>query len=245
LTSAIVPAASELNAQQDRAKLLKLYKLGSKYLIFMSTPIACFVVIYAKEIIGVWVGEGFTQSVVVLQILAVGYFFNLVSGTASTIAQGMGRPDLERKYGIAMAILNLCLSLYFIIQIGLYGAALGSALALGLCSLYFMFLFHNLIQEHLRSFLSLFVWPVSLSAASGVLTWMLFHAVFPELPGQDRMLHALFLAGQMVVYMAAYLVMIWKSHYFKGDEITQLLHKIPWMQGITRRWRHEKQHSQV
>ena len=58
-------------------------------------------------------GEGYGKAALVIQILALGYFTNLVSGAASSIAVGIGKTEFEMRYGILTSILNLFLSIMF------------------------------------------------------------------------------------------------------------------------------------
>ncbi len=232
LTSAIVPAASELDTQKNRFALVNLHLRGAKYLIFLSTPLVCFVIIHGAALIRVWVGPGFEKSVGVLQFLALGYYLNLVSGTASTIAMGMGRPDLEMRYGIVMACLNLALSLILIMTIGFYGAALGSALSLAAGSLYFMVLFHHLIDLPFGRFLRLFLWPLTASIAALFSTALLLQGMAPTFPDAGRGGLALFLGTTAVLFGLLYLLFLRFASYFERDELLPLLQKLPWSRAV-------------
>ncbi len=244
LTSAIVPAASELDTRENHRALCKLHLLGSKYLVSCSLPLAAFVVLHARPMIHVWVGPGFEPASVVLQLLAVGYFLNLVSGTASTIAIGMGRPGLEMRYGVVMAILNLGFSLFWIWVVGLYGAALGSALALGCGSLYFLYLFHGLIEQPLGSFVRLFRAPLAAALLAALLTVWVGSGLstFGEL---SRWQGGMQLVGRLALFAAVYLLAIWRMGYFSRDEVTPVLGKIPWFQRRAERWDHGNEQRQI
>jgi O-antigen/teichoic acid export membrane protein len=244
LTSAIVPAASELDTRENRPALCRLHLLGSKYLVFSSLPLAAFVLLHARQMIFVWVGPGFEPASVVLQLLAVGYFLNLVSGTASTIAMGMGRPGLEMRYGVVMAILNLGFSLFWIWAIGLYGAALGSALALGCGSIYFVYLFHRLIEQPLGSFVRLFRAPLAAVILAALLTF-LAGGWFSTSGEVSRLYGGMQLVGRLALFAAVYLLSIWRMAYFARDEMTPVLGKIPWLQRSADRWVHGNEQRQI
>ncbi len=232
LTSAIVPAASELDTRKNRFALINLHLRGSKYLIFLSTPLACFVILHAAPLIRLWVGPGFEKSVGVLQFLALGYYLNLVSGTASTIAMGMGRPDLEMRYGIVMASLNLVLSLILIVTVGFYGAALGSVLSLAVGSFYFMHLFHRLIGLPLGRFLKLFLWPMAASFVALFSIGVLLQGTMPSFPEAGRGDLALFLGADAVGFGLLYLLLLHFAAYFERDELLPLLQKLPWGRAV-------------
>ncbi len=244
VTSAIVPAASELKTKRNLGALKRLHLQGSRYLIFLSVPLVFFIVLHSRQIILAWVGPGFERSVFVLRVLAVGYFLNLVSGTASTIALGMGRPDLEMRYGIVMALMNLCLSIVLIRTVGVYGAALGSAVSLGLCSFYFMVLFHRLIGQPFRSFLRLFLWPLSVSVPAGFLTDILFRISPVAGLAGTRVGLLLLLGGKFVFFGLIYLGVMGRVSYFEKEEISLLAGRIfRTFRGLS--WTHEKRHNQI
>lgn len=245
ITSAIVPAASELDTKKERDALKSLYFRGSKYLIFLSTPLVCFIILFASDIISVWMGSGFGKSAAVLQILAVGYYLNLVSGAASTIAMGMGRTDLEMKYGVLMAVLNLFFSIYLILKMGFYGAALGSAVSLGVGSLYYMHLFHGMLEQPIRKYFRLFTSPVAASAASSFVAAVFSRAVHVLHPGSGRVEMMLFLGCEFVLFVLVYLsLMLWTA-YFERKEIVLVAQKIPLVGTAYERWMHGRQHGQV
>ena len=100
MVSAFVPAAFEIETKNGKSFLNEFYLRGSKYLILVSAPILYFLITNASLIMLAWMGKGYGKAVLVIQILAVGYFANLVSGAASSIAIGVAKTKFEMKYSI-------------------------------------------------------------------------------------------------------------------------------------------------
>src|SRR5260370_26445818 len=63
-------------------------------------------------------------------VLSLGYYLNLVSGMANSVAVGIGKPELEMRRSLLAGSANLALSAALIPPLGVAGAPLGTALAL-------------------------------------------------------------------------------------------------------------------
>ncbi|HDL00916.1 MAG TPA: hypothetical protein ENH23_01620, partial [candidate division Zixibacteria bacterium] len=162
LISAFVPAISEIEARNGKDYLKEFYLRGSKYLIFVSIPVLFFMITNASLIMLTWMGEGYEKAALVIQILAVGYFMATVTGVASSITVGVARTELDMKFGIFMAVLNLFLSIILIIKIGFIGVVIGTTISLTIASFFFMKMFHNYLgSSPLSGFIQLFYKPLT------------------------------------------------------------------------------------
>lgn len=165
IVSAILPAASEIEANGDKKSLGELYNRSSKYISLISVPLLFFVLFMAHGIIRVWLGEGFELSAVTLQILMLGYFANIMTFPGSQIATGLGKPGYVMKSSIIAAVLNLILSVVLIIKIGYLGAAIGTSIAMMMAAGYFIFTLHrHLGIKNLVFFKNIFISPAGASA---------------------------------------------------------------------------------
>src|SRR5260370_36026531 len=63
-------------------------------------------------------------------VLALGYYLNVVSGMANSVAVGIGKPELEMRRSLLAGSANLSLSAALIPLVGFAGAPLGTTLAL-------------------------------------------------------------------------------------------------------------------
>lgn len=119
----IFPVSSELHASNKQA-LVDFFKKSLGYsLILMALP-TLLLVIFARDILLFWVGPDFMQSVLVLQLLAIGAFFSALSWIFGTLIQGTGHPKLVTIWGVALLPVEL-LTMYFLMKnIGLIGAAI-------------------------------------------------------------------------------------------------------------------------
>jgi O-antigen/teichoic acid export membrane protein len=145
LISAVLPAASELEADMKREKLCSLYFRTMKYMVLLGLPILFLTMGLARPFMDLWLGKGFEKSVLTLQILMMGYFFNILTGPGFTILNGMGKPQYGMRSSIFASAVNLILSVILIIKMGYYGAVIGTAVSMILAALYFIAMFHRVM----------------------------------------------------------------------------------------------------
>ena len=126
----IFPAASELDAKQDKNALQALFIRGSKYTTAAFLSVVIPVIILSKPILTVWMGHDFASMYLVLWILLAGLFFNINHLVSLQVLQGMGKIRKVMILHVVWAISNLALSIILVQKIGLVGIALGTTLPL-------------------------------------------------------------------------------------------------------------------
>jgi O-antigen/teichoic acid export membrane protein len=211
LTS-IIPASSELQTVGDRERIVRLFYRGSRYLLAAAIPIGVFTFFNAPLVMQTWLGTGYNQAAVILRILIVGYSFNAAAGMGLFIALGIGRADMEMKYGIMVTVLNLFFSILFIIKWGLYGAALGSTLALIVSIVFFMGIFHRYLQRTPWQYYRLFVKPFGLSAGLALLNFALLNLLGIKVDGRVPGLTLLLV--ESVLFFGSYVFLLFRVSYF-------------------------------
>ena len=139
----VLPAASELNALRDEARMKELFYRTHKYLALCGVPAVCYVVAISSRFVDLWIGPSMKMIALPLSVLLVVNFFNLATGPGFLLLAGKG----EMKPGIQSAMLgvgiNLVLSLGLIYKFGFAGAVLGTSASLIIASVFFMYLFHR------------------------------------------------------------------------------------------------------
>jgi O-antigen/teichoic acid export membrane protein len=176
LISAAMPAASALGALGDRTRLWGFYLTGTRLLVFAATPILVVTLAGAGPILLAWTGIDALEARQAIWVLAVGYYLNLVSGMANSVAVGIGKPELEMRRSLLVAATNLALSAGLIPLVGFPGAPLGTAIALGVGSVYLIRAFNAEFGQPFRTILGLFRAPLlaaipAAAAAIVLLQW--------------------------------------------------------------------------
>jgi len=162
LLSAIIPAASDLDARGDEERLRRLYLLSSKYVCALTIPLVAFCAGSAGALLRTWMGTvpHLDVSAWVLRVLAVGYLANVIPGAAASIALGKGRPDVQMKAGIIAMVSNLLLTVALVLSIGFYGIPLATALSMFLSCAWFLAAMRPLVGVGLTELVRVSVlWP--------------------------------------------------------------------------------------
>lgn len=120
----IFPAFSYCS--KDNSGILnEIFSRSLKYLLFVMTPAAVFFFVFAKDVLGLWLGNEFAvQSTILFQILTIAFFFNAFAYIPFTAVQGLGRADLKAKLDMVLAPIFIALLYILIRAFGLNGAGL-------------------------------------------------------------------------------------------------------------------------
>jgi O-antigen/teichoic acid export membrane protein len=227
LVSALVPASAEIFAKGDKEGLSRLYFRGSKYLFAVSAPLFLFILVCSDLIVNVWVGPKYQLASSVIRILSIGYFFNLITGVASSLALGVGKPEFEMKYGILMSILNFSLSLILIIKFGFYGVLVGTAFSLTVGSLYFFHLFHGYTKEPLKN-----LWSWIKKPLGGAFLLSVMFYIFNQLTNvivltNHRFTGFLLLGVEFIIFLIFYFLFLIKLDFWDEYDKNLLKEKFP------------------
>lgn len=151
LISAIIPAAAALDAKGDHAKMRELYLRGLRYLAVSGIPLVVFVFFTAPVIMFAWIGPGCGNAVLAIRILAPAYAINYLTGMATTVAQGAGKPQFQMRAALLHLFLCIPLSIVCAITYGFPGIIGATAFSLSVSSLYFTVVFHENFGYPLKS----------------------------------------------------------------------------------------------
>ena len=211
MVSALIPATSELGARNDRAKILQTYLLASKYVAMLTIALVAFLLLEARSVLTFWLGSGFENSVILVQILAIGYGANILGGAASQTGAGVGRPEFDMRSTIVLAVLNPIFGILLVQQFGAAGAAAGTTLAFVISTIYLLVTFH-------RNYIGNSVWPILqdvylrkiAAAAFANLAVLGFHSVAPQLAAWEtvRYLVPVKIAADFGVFAPVYIVLL-------------------------------------
>ena len=184
LASTLFPAFSALTASPDLFRVTRLYSRSFKYLLLLLGPVVVLLVLFAGDILTLWMGAAFArQTTIVLQILACGVFLNCFAHIPFGLLQSHGRPDLAAKVLLVELPLYLPLAWFLVRHWGIPGAAAGWTMRVAVEALVFGLLVSKVhaLEPHafvvhgvLKSLLGVTALGVALTAAK---------FVFREAPG--------------------------------------------------------------
>jgi len=160
-----------------------------------------------------WMGGNYEKSVLVIQILAPCYLINLLSGVGTSMALGLGKPELQMKAGLLQLILNIILSIILVIVIGFAGIVIATLISLSLSSIWFMEMFHKHMGYSLLDFVKkTFVLPLIVSIFAGCTILGLNYTInLLNLPS-NRLLNLTILTAEAVIFMLVYILAILRTN---------------------------------
>jgi len=225
MNPAIMPAASELHSIKNKERLFSLYNRASKYLSIITIPLLFFIVTTAPIIISFWMGPGFERSVLALRFLMIGFMINILTGVGTSIARGIGRPHLEMKYELWVAVSNIVLSLILIIKIGFIGALIGTSVSLIIFSIYFMVIFHRqvLANSYLKFAKEIYSTPVLLSSSLCLLIYFVNLLLNNNFRIQGRIAYFTVLLVDILIFGILYSILVFKLRFLNMKEVKTII----------------------
>jgi len=134
------PATSEYWANDNHSALQTMIGKSMKYTTCVLLPIGLGVGFFAREIITLIFGGGFSYAVLPLQILIVGTVaFGVMKSIGGSVT-GIGRPDIALKIVGISATTNVVLNFLLIPTYGIVGAAVATTVSLFVASLVGIFI---------------------------------------------------------------------------------------------------------
>lgn len=226
MLSAILPAASEIEAKQDGESLERLYVRGSKYLALVASPIMFFLVVGAPLLMRAWMGTGYELSVLAIQALGLGHLVHLFAGVGTAIAKGIGKPEYETRYTLLLLILQITLGIGLVIKMGFLGMLIATPISLIVSSLYFMIIFHGLLKMSFTQFtIDVYLKPVGACLLAGACFFIMNCVLSQFFVLQSRMASIGVLGLGGFVFTGVYFGLLWHSRYL--DEYDKRLITLP------------------
>jgi O-antigen/teichoic acid export membrane protein len=226
LLQGLLPAAAELEAQRDRARLLRLYVKSSRYLVALAFPLAAFSILEAEPIMRVWLGAGdHTSAAMALRMLTLAYLFHLLMEAALAMARGIGVVQYEMRALLVTAAMNVALSLVLIVHYGLTGALIGTTASMIVGYALFMRLFHryvsfsiaDLVKEvYLVPFVGVAVAAAAVAAAGYSFGWL-----EPSIDA-SRIAALLPVLLKGLLFVSLYGAVVWKRGYIAVSDVILL-----------------------
>jgi O-antigen/teichoic acid export membrane protein len=113
---AVKPAVSDLDARGDTARMKEIAFLTQKYTLLMIIPSCCFLVVMAREFLGVWVGAKIRDAAVldmmasIMAIMAVAQAVRMAQHSNYIVLVGRGYHKIFGVFTISTAVIFIILA---------------------------------------------------------------------------------------------------------------------------------------
>ena len=154
------------------------------------------------------------ESILVVQIVTLGYYANLSTGVATGVAVGMGRPEYEMRFGVLLGILSAALSIGLVQTIGFFGPAIAISISLTISAVYFYKLFHGFLGRPLGTFMrSMYSIPLTAGGIAATVILGLQAVLLPAVDSHSRIVSFSVLCGEGVLFVGLYVFMVMRTTY--------------------------------
>jgi len=124
----VAPKFANAFAKNNLAKVNELALTSSKSMLVIATPILIFMLVLPDFLMSLF-GENFIVAAPILQILAIGQFINVISGSVGYLLNMTGHEKDFRNIVLISGPLALILAFILTKHFGLYGAAYATAIS--------------------------------------------------------------------------------------------------------------------
>jgi len=121
----------------ERLQVILLH--GTRFSLAMVLPVCTLLGLFAEQIVSLWVGPRFNDSVPIIRILAVIVIVRVGNSTAMSLLRGGGKHRVLTASNLTIAIANVVLSVILVQRYGLIGVALGTLIPLAVVCVFVLF----------------------------------------------------------------------------------------------------------
>jgi O-antigen/teichoic acid export membrane protein len=243
MMSALIPAAAHLDAQQDVARLTRMYVRGTKYVAAVAVPLSAYVAGGAGLLMTAWQGDGaqFAVAIGVLRVIAAGYLANILPGPGVAVSLGMGRAEIQMYSGIVSMTTNIALTIGLVLLFGFWGVPAGTVLSMVISWAWFARAMRGAIgvgpaqlwREALRGPVTAAVFPMAAMAACDIVSAGI----------NSRVAAAGILIAATPIFAGLYLAMLRRQSSFDDADLDFLgnvlqLRRVPGFSAWSRPLRH-------
>lgn len=146
LNSIFSPMIANLYQRGETERLEELFKVSTKWGIYLSIPIFLFVCFASQEIMIGLFGDEYAAGAFPLILLTTGQMVNVSTGAVGFILIMTGHEQVWLKISMISFILNMILNVILIPRLGLIGAAIATAIAISALYLGGLFAVKHLVD---------------------------------------------------------------------------------------------------
>jgi len=134
INATIGPIIADLSNKGRTDEIALLFKTSTRWIVTLILPMVLICVLFAKNLVGLF-GTDFSESSLILVILACAYLIAAGTGSVGVILNMTGKQDIEMVNTFCMLLLNIALNVWLIQVYGVVGAAIAAGLSIGLINI--------------------------------------------------------------------------------------------------------------
>jgi len=198
----LIPLASSAQARNEAGELSGTVLNGARWSLLLSLPISTGLVVFAKPLMRVWMGQEYA-SLPLLAILAATHFVSLSQTGPICILTGLNRHGIAGLAGVVGAGLSLLVSLLLLTVF--HAGLTGVAISIGACEIAANIVMVPLIVHASEMSIRRYIFetvPGALLSATPFLIWIV--TIRLVLAGSDKLSLLVGMGGGSIVLIASY-----------------------------------------
>jgi len=157
LGTALFPLLSSLYGADKTVQIKKAFTLGTLLIAVSLLPITAFFYANAETIARLWINRGFIEAGPIMQILSIAWYMNIISMVAALSAKAVNRPDIDAKWALVLAVINITLNFMVIGPYGITGVVYATLLCQSVGSMVLILLIGKEIGADLVSLFKMLI----------------------------------------------------------------------------------------
>jgi len=130
----VAPRYAAMYADGDLLKLERMARLSVRIMVMLVSPVVVILFLFPGHVMGLF-GEGFAEGSYLLQILIVGQFINVATGSVGYLLSMSGHEKDLRNMRLVLGPFSICLALVLVPAYGVTGCAIATAFSVALQNL--------------------------------------------------------------------------------------------------------------
>lgn len=143
------PAYANAKAEADWGWVQNTFNKSLRHLLMLNVPIALVLLLAGNELIGVWTREAIRPGGTLLAGMAAMVVVTTWSANLMALMNGLGMARFQAGTVVVFGLINLALSIYFTILLGISGPIWGTVVARGVMSLFLHFRLKGYLSSRL------------------------------------------------------------------------------------------------
>jgi len=222
-----VPAFSEIHARGESRRLVEAYVRSIRYLSFFTAPLFVLVFAGAAPIMRIWMGNGYRESSVIIQILCLGFLLNMVARVSAALCMAIEKPQYLMRGSLITIAVNIIASIALIRLLGFQGVAWGTVIAVNAGTVYFLNALHRSVHVSGREYLKATMPFLLVAACTMGVTALVFLALDVAFTQRNRLLEFALLMGHCVTFGCLYLVGVVQAKLFTDEDHAFFTERFP------------------
>ncbi len=221
----LFPAFSTFSATGKTERLQRSLSLSLKYLVALMTPLTAILLIFAEDILRIWLGGEFARAGgLVFSILLIAVWLNAIGYVPFALMQAIGRPDVAAKYMVIELPIYIAVTSVLVLKLGITGAALAWCLRMLWTIPVFLLICLRIARMRVRAILGRDV--LRGLAISAVMIFSCF--VAPLVMRWNNVSDQLVSVGVALLIVLAYIFLTWRYAFDSEDHgtIRAVLHDL-------------------